>query len=330
MASAIAALEFMGAAAATTKSRTAAPSPLAKGTFQFYPVPSSMSALRDIAAGPDGALWFTGSATDKSASAIGRITSSGSISTYSLPKGSLPSGIVSGPDGALWFGEYGAIGRISTSGQIKQFALSQSRAQVNDLTVGSDGALWFTLNGEATIGRITTSGQVTDYRLPYATANAIVDGPGGDLYFTYSYLQRVGRLTAKGIYSDYHLSAGLRPRDLTSLGGYLWLSAVNQNRTLLNICKFTPATQYYCFWGYSGGLGTVDGHAVTTAFSKVWGDLDTPGWQIFSTDTQQHVTQYNPSNSPGGTPSAIVGGPAHALWFTLPTFSAGYIGELSV
>jgi virginiamycin B lyase len=46
---------------------------------------------------------------------MGRITTSGSITEYSLPNSSSgPSGITTGPDGALWFTESGTdkIGRI--------------------------------------------------------------------------------------------------------------------------------------------------------------------------------------------------------------------------
>jgi len=76
-----------------------------------------------ITAGPDGALWFT----DLDGDAIGRITTSGSITEYALPNpDSGPTGITAGPDGALWFTEaYGSrIGRITTAGAITEYALA--------------------------------------------------------------------------------------------------------------------------------------------------------------------------------------------------------------
>jgi virginiamycin B lyase len=66
-----------------------------------------------ITAGPDGALWFTESASGK----IGRITTGGQIQEFSLPSVSThPLGITAGPDGALWFTEESSdkIGRITT------------------------------------------------------------------------------------------------------------------------------------------------------------------------------------------------------------------------
>ena len=70
----------------------------------------------EIAAGPDGALWFTNRGNNK----IGRITTAGTVTTYTDPGISDPWGIAPGPDGALWFTEFfngghsNSIGRITT------------------------------------------------------------------------------------------------------------------------------------------------------------------------------------------------------------------------
>jgi hypothetical protein len=69
---------------------------------------------RDIAAGPDGSLWFPDSGTTV---AIGRISTTGQITEFStgLRPGSVPVGIAAGPDGNLWFSDGArAIGRIGT------------------------------------------------------------------------------------------------------------------------------------------------------------------------------------------------------------------------
>src|SRR5207302_2167281 len=66
-----------------------------------------------IAAGPDGALWFTNSGN----SSIGRITTAGTVTNYTGPGISQPVGIAAGPDGALWFTNPGnsSIARITTA-----------------------------------------------------------------------------------------------------------------------------------------------------------------------------------------------------------------------
>jgi streptogramin lyase len=65
-----------------------------------------------IAAGPDGALWFTEQNGDR----IGRITTAGRLTETAVPTpGSFASGIAAGPDGGMWFTEQGTdkIGRVT-------------------------------------------------------------------------------------------------------------------------------------------------------------------------------------------------------------------------
>ena len=64
----------------------------------------------DIAAGPDGALWFTNAGSDS----IGRISTGGAVTTFRSASIDGPRGIAAGPDGALWFANAGSdsIGRI--------------------------------------------------------------------------------------------------------------------------------------------------------------------------------------------------------------------------
>jgi hypothetical protein len=145
-----------------------------------------------ITAGPDGALWFT----EQNANRIGRITTSGTITSFPVPTPeSEPEGIVAGPDGALWFTESRAnnIGRITTGGASTEFPIRTPSSGANEITVGPDGALWFVVAG-GKVGRITTSGTITDFRVP-ATAQDIAAGPDGALWFTEVLAGRIGRIT---------------------------------------------------------------------------------------------------------------------------------------
>ncbi len=104
-------------------------------TFMEFMVPTANSFPGAIAAGPDGALWFTlpGPRVDK----IGRITTAGVITEFTIPTippyGSLPTAIAAGPDGALWFTESSAnkIGRITAdeSGNVQN---GQTGSQARD------------------------------------------------------------------------------------------------------------------------------------------------------------------------------------------------------
>jgi streptogramin lyase len=87
------------------------PALAAAGTITEFPIPTRGTPF-DITAGPDGNLWFTDGAGE-----IGRITPSGSFSTFHIPTASSRAeGITRGPDGNLWFTEEGGgkIGRITT------------------------------------------------------------------------------------------------------------------------------------------------------------------------------------------------------------------------
>lgn len=59
----------------------------------------------EMTAGPDGALQFT----DAGANFIGRITTSGEVTTYTGSGIDQPLNITDGPDGALWFTNHGTI-----------------------------------------------------------------------------------------------------------------------------------------------------------------------------------------------------------------------------
>ncbi len=102
----------------------------------------------DIAAGPDGSVWFTDQGTTR---AIGRITPSGTITefTISVPGNTvpLPNGIAAGADGNLWFADRGtikSIGRITPSGSITEFPVTVAGSSPRGIAAGPDGNVWFT------------------------------------------------------------------------------------------------------------------------------------------------------------------------------------------
>ncbi len=117
-----------------------------------------------IAAGSDGALWFT----LNQGNAIGRITVDGETALYPLPtEGAGPVGITAGPDGALWFVEIGAgqVGRITVDGEVTEFPLPDREARPHAVTAGPDGRLWFTEWAAGRIGSLTPDGAYAGYEL---------------------------------------------------------------------------------------------------------------------------------------------------------------------
>jgi virginiamycin B lyase len=150
---------------------------------------------QNITAGPDGALWFTNGGVNGGGYAIGRITTSGSITMYPLTR--WPAYIAAGPDGAVWFTytHENAIGRITTKGVLTSYT-GAGIAGPMAIAAGPDGALWFTENGA--IGRITTKGKVSRYAVPggLKTIGAnIAAGPDGAMWFTNPARNTIGRIT---------------------------------------------------------------------------------------------------------------------------------------
>ena len=77
---------------------------------------------------------------------------------------------------------------------------------VQDITVGPDGALWFTQKSKNAIGRITTAGKITEYTQGIsagADLTSIAPGPDGALWFTEMSGGRIGRITTKGSVTEY-------------------------------------------------------------------------------------------------------------------------------
>jgi virginiamycin B lyase len=123
---------------------------------EFFAGLTPRTQLADIAAGPDGALWFT----EVDARAIGRITTGGLISERPATVTGRPGEIVTGPDGNLWFtvntGFDGWLARMTPGGAVREFKAGITPgSHLRDLTAGPDGTLWFTDDNARRIGRVT-------------------------------------------------------------------------------------------------------------------------------------------------------------------------------
>src|SRR5437868_3758914 len=80
---------------------------------------------------------------------------------------------------------------------ITEVAIPSNASTPLGITVGTDGALWFTESRTNKIGRITTTGVVTEFAVPTADSYPfdIVAGPDGALWFTELFGNKIGRLT---------------------------------------------------------------------------------------------------------------------------------------
>ena len=165
-----------------------------------------------LAAGSDGNVWFTGSASSGKG-VIGLIDEAGKFTEYTiptntpatteLPEHSYPYSIAQGPGGDMWFIDSGTtsenrelIGRvIMKTGEIKEFPAPPA-VYLGDIAPGPDGNMWFTANSGSggELGRITPAGVVKMYLLPtqassstepaYSNPVGIAEGQGGYMWFS--------------------------------------------------------------------------------------------------------------------------------------------------
>jgi virginiamycin B lyase len=231
------------------------------GSLTEYPIPTASSKPLVIAAGADGALWFTETGVDK----IGRITVSGAVTEYSLSQAGNLAAIAAGPDGAMWFAQGCApcsgfgnnIGRITTSGSVL-YPTPTANAQPFGIAAGPDGALWFTELGTYYVGRITTAGTAHEYPGPssYGDPYAIAAGPDNAMWLTEVCIPNCGGgiarvSTTNEAITEYRIPGSASPVGITAgSDGALWFTDYSLN----NVDRITTA-------------GTISTFAVPTASS---------------------------------------------------------------
>lgn len=171
-----------------------------------FAVPGAGSAPSGITAGSDGALWFTEAGSGQ----IGRVTTAGAFSEFVIPvvvNGvSDPEDIIAGPGGHLYFTDFARdqICRITTAGVITQFNLPVGRGP-QQLTVFSDGDLYFTEAASGRIGRLPASALAVgaptagsppleefDFIPRDSVPLGITISAGGDIWFTLNNGNAVG------------------------------------------------------------------------------------------------------------------------------------------
>lgn len=208
-------------------------------------VPDMGSAPMGIAAGPDGAMWFTEAGADQ----IGRVTPDGAITEIPLPRRDRmhahPSGITAGPDGAVWFSEplLGIVARIDVrTHAITEFALPRGGSGLvgaNSLAAGPGGALWYEDPGGSAIGRVSTDGKVRSFPLASSLWRpwSVTTGPDGNVWFLETFDGKVVRMTPEGKFTDWAapaeaagIGSGSAAQMTAGSDGAMWFAAPSANR----------------------------------------------------------------------------------------------------
>jgi streptogramin lyase len=162
-----------------------------------YPLEHGTGGYGSIVAGPDGRLWFGWKEE------VGTITTGGVLEGYGTESESSIPDVIVGPGGKLWFGEGTSTGtriaRMDTSGHVgvgDEFTLPSGDGDLNAMTLGPDGNVWFTLGNPAAVGRITPTGAITIFPTPTAASLpfGIAAGPDGRLWFPERNSDKIGSI----------------------------------------------------------------------------------------------------------------------------------------
>ena len=277
-----------------------------------FPLPA-IGTPEQIAAGPDGALWYTDDINLYQGN-VGRVTPSGAITTQVLQtQNRFPEGIVAGPEGALWFTlDQGSIANVTPGGGIAEFSLPDPASGALGIAAGPDGALWFTEENGNRIGRITIFGAITEFAVPTAAAYplGIAAGPDGNLWFTERNAGKIGRISPSGGFAEFAVpTASAQPWSIAAgPDGALWFTEQAADR----IGRITPAgaiTEFALPHPGSGPAGIAAGPDGGLWFTE---GLANAIGRIGTTGT---ITEY-PTPTTFSGPLGITAGPDGNLWFT--------------
>ena len=280
--------------------------------------PSIGDSAFDIAAGPDGNMWFTvgGAAPGH----LGRITPAGMITKFFAGPSVYhrePADITAGPDGNLWFTEYrrDRVSRVTPAGKVNGFSAGLSPDSVlTDIAAGPDGNVWFT-ESAGRVGRITPAGKITEFSAGISARSkpaGIAAGPDGNLWFTESAGDRVGRITPAGKVTEFHagISADSEPDGIAAgPDGNLWFT-----ESAGRVGRITPNGKVTEF---SAGITPRSEPSEITAGpdGNLWFTEFESG-RIGRITPSGRVTEFTAGITPNNLPTGIAAGPDGGLWFT--------------
>jgi virginiamycin B lyase len=165
---------------------------------EYYATPFTFG----ITTGFDGNIWtFADPIADQGE--IDRISTMGVLlNRYIIHRTqTFITSLVAGSDRRMWFvtDQGNQIGAMTLGGQATFYNLPGNRTPAN-LTLGSDGAVWFTEGGQfgtpGAIGRITTSGKFREFLIPTPRSgpSALTVAPDGKLWFADPSAHKLGHV----------------------------------------------------------------------------------------------------------------------------------------
>src|SRR5215208_4496019 len=142
---------------------------------------------------------------------------------------------------------------------LKTFRIPTANSQPRDITLGSDGNMWFTESelDVSQIGRIDSQGTITEFVVPtqFSQPSKIIAGVDGALWFTEpsGFPFGIGRIATDGTFTEYGLDLNTcSPCSITPSGiaasadGNIWFTDSNRSA----IGKLDPSTPLGTFTFY--------------------------------------------------------------------------------
>jgi streptogramin lyase len=260
--------------------------------------------------------------------------------------------LVSGPDGDVWFTcfrlashpggvEKSIIGRITPQGAITEFGAGiPTGATINELVVGPDGNLWFTLvpgfarSGrppsrpqKSAIGRMTPEGEVTIFSAGLrkkSYPDEIIAGSDGNLWFldgtgiSTGPQTRIGRVTPQGTITEFPtgLPAALNVGGLAAgPDGNLWFTQVGRPQSADEpgglIARMSSEGTVTSFGSPTGASGA----PITGSDGNLW-FVEWPAGPVsmVRVTPSGEITRFGRGQV--GLPTHLVVGPDDNIWFT--------------
>jgi streptogramin lyase len=193
-----------------------------------------------------------------------------------------------------------------------------------NIAVGADGNIWFTIQNSNQIGRINPSSDLPAvWNVPTTNSqpNGIALGPDGNIWFTEYNAGKIGEITPSGSFSEYPLPTGgttSGPRNIAlGPGGTMWFTEYNANKIGEIVVSEAVA-------GTSAGISEYP----VAANSNPRGIIEGPDGNIWFTEyTADEVGYLNPASPTtppvlfsgltlNSGPRSIDVGPNGYLWFT--------------
>jgi virginiamycin B lyase len=208
------------------------------------------------------------------------------------------------------------------AGHLKSFKIPTDNSRPHDITLGSDGNVWFTESqlDVSQIGRIDGRGDITEFPVPnrFSQPSDIVAGPDGALWFTGpsgfpDFF--IGRVTTDGQFTgfapecDPQHGCSIVPQGITSgPDGNIWFTERIRN-AIVKLTLVGEFTFYTIPTPDANPPGITAGPDGALWFSEFNGN------KIGRIDVSGSITEFDPLT---GSPDRITAGPDGNLWFTEP------------